>query len=113
MTESSQNAAPIGVETITCPPWCTVDQASHIAGLDTWDGDVLHRGKPLDILGRASLALVSATTPSGVPVETPGVDLFDLGDEPLTEAQAHELGMALVRAADVLRRERVAREAGR
>ena len=77
---------------IPCPSWCTVDHA------DMPPGARFHAGGALSAVSAAPMRLWQADQ-QGV---RPGVVV---AGEVLSEAEAHELGMALVRAGDVLRRE--------
>lgn len=75
-----------------CPSWCTVDHA------DMPPGAGFHAGGALSVVSSTPMRLWQADREGA----RPGVVV---AGEVLDEAEVHELGMALVRAADVLRRE--------
>lgn len=86
-------------DTITvCPPWCVVDHSDRAHPLG------FHCGLDLGTVGgEASVRLWQPDLEGAAPgVACAGVLLSDAG--------AHELGLALVRAGDTLRRERMAAE---
>jgi hypothetical protein len=78
--------------TTACPTWCTGRHPALVPGTHQGAG---WSGYGLD---------VSIEQPSAGSA-TIGVDQSPQENLTLTPVQAHELGMALVRAADVLRRE--------
>lgn len=89
-----------GISTaVPCPNWCTTDHT------DMPPGAGFHAGHSIDeggVSGRLWL--------TDQPGARPGVVI---AGQVLSEADAHELGLALVRSADVLRRTRMAQEAAR
>lgn len=77
---------------IPCPSWCTVDHS------DMPPGAGFHAGS-----GLVGAKLITSRLWQTDQVGTrPGVVI---AGQFLSEAEAHELGMSLVRASDVLRRE--------
>lgn len=82
-------------EAITCPTWCTTNHTMSQTGT--------HKGPDLGSRwGALPVRIVQATDTSDPRIVVAG--------EFLDEAAAHELGLALVRAADTLRRVRQAAE---
>lgn len=77
---------------VPCPTWCTTDHS------DMPPGQGFHAGSSIEeggVVGRLWLTDQEGARPGVV-----------LAGQALSEAEAHELGMALVRAADMLRRAR-------
>lgn len=88
-----------------CPSWCL----GHGAGRQPWettDGgqDRDHGGDSVRVAG-ASVAVLQREHEDHT-LAPPVVSLLDASDLFLSEVEAHELGLALVRAADRIRRER-------
>jgi hypothetical protein len=80
---------------ITCPTWCTTNHDLTVT--------TVHKGPDLGSRwGALPVRIVQATDTSDPRIVVAG--------EFLDEAAAHELGLALVRAADTLRRVRQAAE---
>lgn len=92
-----------------CPSWCS----GHEGLYQDWekctsDGALVRNHADAGVLiGSAIVCLTQEDHRStGMAPARVGVSIDDMrGELELTEAQAHELGMSLVRAADVLRRE--------
>lgn len=103
---TTQTAQPV----TTCPSWCTGEHENRVnqqitpAG-DFYGGDVVHASVPSRYGSGPALSVQQYPGLSGNIIRTVVLD-----DQDLTEAEAHELGMALVRAADRIRRDRM--EAG-
>lgn len=90
-----------------CPDWCL----GHDGDFQDWEtltdgsGQIRgHAGRSVQI-GNVSVFVSAIEREDGV-LDKPTVDMWvDFGQSAeLTEAQAHELGMALVRAGDMIRR---------
>lgn len=90
-----------------CPSWC----AGHGAGVQPWETTATrcqereHAGETATVAG-VGVTLVQLESEARV-MAPALVALCDGGDLLLTESDAHELGLALVRAAERLRRERL------
>lgn len=78
---------------IPCPTWCTTDHADMPPGAGFHAGQSIEEG---GVTGRLWLTDQEGARPGVV-----------VAGQIITEAEAHELGLALVRAADVLRRARI------
>lgn len=91
----------------TCPPWC----AGHAGPYQSWEeltdgtGHSREHSERVTSFGGVDIA-VGQTEHSDGTFGAPHVEVYADDGADLTEAQAHELGMALVRAADTIRRAR-------
>ncbi|WP_299057932.1 hypothetical protein [uncultured Nocardioides sp.] len=101
-----------------CPPWC----AGHQDGYQRWeqhnDGTIrrYHDDHGV-VVGDVTVTVgVEEVLEQGLQAPRVNVTLENLDNSDFTEladGDAHELGMAIVRAADTARRFRLAQEAGR
>lgn len=96
---------PSGFREPQCPSWCV----GHGAGRQPWETtswgqDREHGGDSVRV-GGASVSVLQLEHEDHT-MAPAVVGLFDAEDLLLSEVDAHELGLALVRAADRIRRER-------
>lgn len=94
----------------TCPPWCS---GHDDLGYQSWEDLAVDGVRRTDAI-REHSARTSVYGPGEVALgqtersdgtwKAPHVEVYVNGSGELTEAQAHELGLALVRAGDAIRR---------
>lgn len=89
--------------TVPCPPWCKSTPDEHAEEMRR--GDCLVHWSEAD-LATALAAAATVTDAEGVETDPPTVHILTSTNDTMSEAEAHELGMALVRSADLLRRGR-------
>lgn len=102
MTTSSQIHPPTQTA-IECPSWCTVNHA------DTLPGSGFHAGPTFEIPAAPGIVKWDGVAGRLWQADSPGAQAgVVVAGQEMREVQAHDSGMAIVRAADVLRRERMA-----
>ena len=105
MTTSSTNRLTEAI----CPSWC----AGHRDEYQAWEERLDSRTPERDhadrgtVIGGVSVSLLQTEVPDGMLTPRVVVAGDTEGMHELTEDQAHDLGLALVRAADRLRRMRM------
>ncbi|CAN5398865.1 hypothetical protein BH11ACT8_BH11ACT8_04430 [soil metagenome] len=100
---TTSNTTPRPATITPCPTWCTTDHTNMPPGQG------FHAGPVIEAPAAPGLVQWSPITGRLWLTDQPGArPSVVLAGTELTEDAAHELGLALVRAADVLRRARMA-----